>query len=68
MIFSALVKSSFTSFDLGKFLFFVFFPHEGLDDADAADVFLYGIVHRVVLFEDTAEEGHDETHNGDHHH
>ena len=34
---------------------------EGLDDADAADVFLYGIVHRVVLFEDTAEEGHDET-------
>ena len=55
---SALIFSAFADVARGfiEFLLLVIFAHERFYHADAADVFLYGIVERVVLFEDAAEQ------------
>ena len=49
---------------LAELLLFVLLSHIRLDDADAADVFLNGFVHVVVLVEEAAESGHDLVHDG----
>ena len=41
------------------------YKRQGFDDAHALDIFLYGVVERVVFFKNPAEKRHDHTNDGE---